>query len=127
MSFTDKTLLSASLSEEQIAALEGTDEAALDEAIAQADARITAACGISPQETASDNHRVLISIANRLVIWTITGRQSQISDEELDRRRRDHEDALKDLDLVADGSLAVTAAEPTGASSGSEPRRMVDY
>lgn len=128
MPFTSETLLLTRISQDQIDAVKGTESVYLIAAVAEADATITAATGITPLSTATDNHKTLTAIASRLVIWILSGRVQGLTDDEAARRRKDYEDALKDLEKVKSGDLALTVPSTTTvATVSSQPRRITEY
>ena len=126
--FTSEALILTRISADQLAAMSGVDDAKLDAAIADVDALITAATAIAPAAAAADNHRVLSSIASRIVIWMLSGNVQGLADTESSRRKKDYDDAIEDLDKVRSGALALTAPSTTTvATVGSRPQRVTEY
>jgi len=128
MPFTDETHIAAALREDSVTALKGTDGAALTEAIAAADARITATTGVEPAATVSANHATLRNCAAWIAIWILTGRQSDVSETEVNRRHAQYDDAIETLNQIRDGDLTLSVPETTTPPScGSAARRVVDF
>lgn len=109
MPFTSREMLATDLTEEQIKALigdlteageeeepeENDGDEILAAALAQVDSLIKASTGIEPED--EDHPEVLVSIANKIVIWWMSGRQSNLSDQELQRRKQNFDWAMEQL------------------------------
>lgn len=126
MPFTNKTLLQARVASDVLSVLlEG--DSSLDEALAEADELVTSYTGIAPS---SDNPKILSGIAGDIVIWILSGRQTQIDEHELERRRGKYDAAIRLLEEIRDGKLRITRAndaDKTVPTVGCAPSRMERY
>lgn len=124
--FTSQEQLKAYLNADQVTALFAKIPTAEQEKhFAYADALITNATGIAPQ---NDNNPIqLESIAARIVIWLLSGIQ-QWNDQnrpELDRRETFYRDALDELQKIASGEITIApAAEKIISTCGANERRI---
>lgn len=84
------------------------------EAVAQADSIIYQHTGIAVPTSPGQAVPLLRNIACALVIWFTTGMQSEVSQQEIERREKLYTDALDMLEKIKTGELPLidSAGEP---------------
>lgn len=128
MPFTSEELILSRITQDQLDAMKGDEGEKLALAIADVDALITGATGIEPEAAAGDNHRILSSIASRIVIWTLSGNVQGLGEGESSRRRKDYEDAWDEIERIRSGELTLTVPSTTTVATVScLPRRFTEY
>lgn len=132
MSFTSYALLQERIDAAQLKVLVGENEeesAILAGAIAEADAIILAYAGIAPGAT---NHKLLVGAAGDIAIKILSGQQTQCDENELVRRQKNYDNAIKKCELIRDGKITigdptVTPEDATKPTVSGGCRRMTNY
>jgi hypothetical protein len=121
MPFTNAELLTSQMHSSQVSAL----LAGLTiDPFGEADTIITHYTGIEPPADADDADKLLTTIATRIVIWHLSGRQQGLPRDEWERRKAMYDEAMKWLEQIADGLIVIEQpAVVTGPQFRAEPLR----
>lgn len=120
MPFTNADLLTSQMHSSQVTTL----LAGLTiDPFAEADKIITTYTGIEPPADADDADKLLTTIASRIVIWHLSGRQQGLPRDEWERRKAMYDEAMKWLQQIRDGDLELEPATAFGPQFRSDALR----